>query len=68
MLTQKQFNAMYNAVNPIYNTLDDVPACWRDDVKALVDAGAIKGDGTHPISLRAETIKSLVIMRRMSQN
>ncbi len=68
MLTQEQFDLMYNAVNPVYNALEDVPACWRGDVKALVDAGAIKGDGTHPISLRAETIKGLVIMRRMSQN
>jgi len=68
MFTQEQFNAMYNAVNPIYNTLDDVPAYWRDDVKALIDAGYIRGDGTHPVALRAETIKSLVIMRRMLQS
>ncbi len=50
--------------NPIYKTLDDVPAYWRDDAKALVVAGAITGDGTNSFGLRRSELKAAIINKR----
>lgn len=52
--------------NPTYKDLKDVPEYWRDQVKAMLDAGAING-GTpaevNPtdVNIRKETLKGAIV-------
>ena len=68
-MTQERFNELANiwqdATNPIYNELADVPDYWRQDVEALIKAGVIKGDGVHAVAMRRETLKAVVVAKRM---
>ena len=71
-MTQEIFNALMNTYknqnDPLYRTLDDVPACWKDDAIALVKAGAIKGDGVNSFGVRASTLKAAIINKRYADN
>ena len=71
-MTQEIFNALMNTWqnqnDPLYRTLDDVPACWKDDAIALVKAGAIKGDGVNSLGVRASTLKAAIINKRYADN
>lgn len=51
-------------LNPTYNTLDDVPAYWRDDVKELIDRGIIQGTGGGKLGLTRSETKAAVIVKR----
>jgi hypothetical protein len=65
ILTQDAFNAMLNAVDPIYNTFDDVPVYWQNEIGQLTKEGYIKGDGVNPIAMRRSTLQSVIIAYRM---
>lgn len=45
IMTGKEFKKMYDEINPTYNTLDEVPSYWRDDIRELVEKGIIAGVG-----------------------
>lgn len=66
-VTQKEFEAMYNKVNPLYKTIDDVPSYWRQEVREMLDCGAING-GTagdpDDIGMRHEAIKAAIVAYR----
>lgn len=51
-------------LNPTYNTLDDVPSYWRDDIKELVGQGIIKGTGGEKLGLTRSECKAAVIVKR----
>lgn len=50
--------------NPIYNTLDEVPSYWRDDIRAMMDAGIIAGTGGGKLGLTHSECKAAVIVYR----
>lgn len=50
--------------NPSYDTLAQVPDYWRAETKALMDAEAIKGDGTVELGIRRETLRAAIINKR----
>lgn len=63
-MTQEQFNAMYNNINPLYTSLAQVPDYWQQETKALMDIGAIRGDGKTEIAIRDGELKAAIIARR----
>lgn len=67
-MTQDTFNKLMSAWqdqnDPLFRTLDDVPAYWKDDASALVKAGAIRGDGVNPLGIRASALKTAIISKR----
>jgi hypothetical protein len=71
-MTQDTFNNLMSTWqdqnDPIYKTLDDVPAYWKEDAAALVKAGAIKGDGVNSFGVRSSTLKAAIINKRYVDN
>lgn len=55
--------------NPVYVDLENVPASWKDQTKALLDAGAVNG-GTDAdtcatdLNLNKDTLKAAIIAAR----
>lgn len=50
--------------NPTYNTLDDVPGYWREDIRAMMDEGIIVGAGGGKLGLTKSEAKGAVIVWR----
>jgi N-acetylmuramoyl-L-alanine amidase len=71
-ITQDTFNKLMKAWqdqnDPLYITLDDVPAYWKDDATTLVKAGAIKGDGVNSFGVRQSILKAAIINKRYADN
>jgi len=61
------FNGLYNVVNPLYTSLAQVPDYWRDEVAAMMKAGAMKGDGKHEIAIRKESLQAVIIAYRLNK-
>lgn len=55
--------AAAESLNPVYNTLDEVPSYWRDDIRELVTQGIISGTGGKLGLTHSET-KAAVLVRR----
>lgn len=47
-----------------YNKIDDVPTWAQDTVRALMDAGALKGDDQGRLNLSLDMIRGMVIGQR----
>lgn len=68
-MTQAEFEAMYNKVNPLYKTIDDVPDYWKAEVREMLDCGAING-GTEAaknpddVNMRHETLQAAIVAYR----
>ena len=54
----------YDQINPCYTSLEQVPDYWRAEIRRLIEAGAIQGDGNTALSLRRETLQALAVMVR----
>ena len=71
-MTQEQFEAFYEKINPFIRTIDDVPDWMKPEVRKLLDAEIING-GTPKsvdpgdINMRLETLKAIVVAARMRQ-
>lgn len=66
-VTQKEFEAMYNVVNPLYKTIDDVPDYWKQVTRELLDCGAIDGgtaDNPDDVNMRREALKAAIVAYR----
>jgi hypothetical protein len=67
-MTQDTFNILMNIWqdenDPLYKTLDDVPAYWKEDAAALVETGAIRGDGTNSFGVRQCVLKAAIVNKR----
>lgn len=50
--------------NPTYNTLEDVPSYWREDIKTMMDEGIIAGTGGGKLGLSKSETKGAVIVWR----
>lgn len=72
-VTQAEFEAMYNKVNPLYKTIDDVPSYWRQEVREMLDCGAING-GTEAaknpddVNVRHEALQAAIVAYRAAAN
>ena len=67
IVTQAEFEAMYNVVNPLYKTIDDVPDYWKQVTRELLDCGAIDGgtaDNPDDVNMRRETLKAAIVAYR----
>ena len=68
-MTQKEFEAMYGKVNPLYKTISDVPSYWRQEVREMLDCGAING-GTEAaknpddVNMRREALQAAIVAYR----
>ncbi len=60
----KSFNGLYDIANPLYTSLGQVPDYWRQEVREMIQCGAIKGDGKHEISIRREPLQAAIIAFR----
>lgn len=64
-MTLERFKALLDQADPIYNELEDVPDYWREDVRQLIAAGAIRGNGTHAVAMRRSTLQAVVVAGRL---
>lgn len=68
-MTQKEFEEMYDKANPLYKTIDDVPSYWRQEVREMLDCGAING-GTEAaknpddVNMRHEALQAAIVAYR----
>ena len=63
----KQFKKMYDEINPTYNTLDEVPSYWREDIRELVEKGIISGVGGGKLGLTHSECKAAVLAKRIAE-
>ena len=66
-MTQAAFEAMYDKVNPLYKSIDDVPEYWQQEVRAMLDCGAIDGgtaDDPNDVNMRQEALKAAIVAYR----
>ena len=66
-VTQAEFNAMYDKVNPLYKTIDDVPSYWQQEVREMLDCGAINGgtaDNPDDVNMRHEALQAAIVAYR----
>ncbi len=63
----KQFKKMYDEINPTYNTLDEVPGYWREDIRELVEKGIISGVGGGKLGLTHSECKAAVLAKRIAE-
>ena len=69
-MTQEAFEAMYNKVNPLYKSIDDVPEYWQQEVRAMLDCGAIDGgtaDDPNDVNMRQEALKAAIVAYRAAR-
>lgn len=70
-LTEAQVRAVardeYKKQNPTYNTVDEVPAYWREDIRQLVEQGIISGVGGGKLGLTHSDCKAAVIAKRIRE-
>ncbi|MEG2638446.1 MAG: M23 family metallopeptidase [Clostridiales bacterium] len=55
----------FDRENPYYKNVKDVPNYWQADIKYLVDAGYILGDGTNQIAMRHSELKAIIVAKRI---
>lgn len=48
-----------------YKSIEDVPEFWREEIAALIKAGAIKGDGTGALNLNQTAAQVLAAVARL---
>lgn len=63
-MTGKEFKKMYDEINPTYNTIEEVPSYWREDIRELVEKGVINGTGDGKLSLTKSECKAAVMVKR----
>lgn len=64
MLTPEHPNDEEEEPMTRYNKIDDIPAWAQDTVRALMDAGALKGDEHGCIDLSRDMVRGMVIGKR----
>ena len=67
---QAAFEAMYDKVNPLYKSIDDVPDYWQQEVRAMLDCGAIDGgtaDDPNDVNMRQEALKAAIVAYRAAR-
>ena len=63
---RKLIEDVQNEMDPLYDTLEDVPSYWREDIKALMEKGIILGEG-EKLNLRRSTARCAVLIHRATR-
>ena len=66
-VTQKEFNAMYDKANPLYKTISDVPSYWQQEVREMLNCGAINGgtdSNPNDVNMRHEALQAAIVAYR----
>ncbi len=66
-MTQSEFETMYNKVNPLYKTIDDVPDYWKQAVREMLDCGTINGgtaNNPNDVNMRHEALQAAIVAHR----
>ncbi len=63
----KTFKKMYDEINPTYNTLEEIPSWWQEDIRELVEKGIINGTGGGKLGLTQSEVKAAVIAKRIRE-
>ena len=66
-VTRKEFEVIYNKVNPLYKTISDVPDYWKAEVRKMIDCGAINGgtaDNPNDVNMRYEALQAAIVAYR----
>ena len=58
------FDALYEQKNPLYTRLEQVPAYWQAETRALMEAGVLQGDGANPLHIRHDALGAVVAAGR----
>ncbi len=66
-MTAAEVKEIIRKENPTYNTIDEVPSYWRDDIKELVDKGIIAGTGGGKLGLTKSDCKAAVLAKRIRE-
>ena len=69
-VTQAEFEAMYDKINPLYKTISDVPDYWKQKVREMLDSGAINGgtaDNPDDINMRHEALQAAIVAYRAAK-
>ena len=53
------------ARNPRYETIDDMPECYRKEAQKLVDRGALRGVGGGDLNVSEDALRSMIVCQRM---
>ena len=61
---KKEAAAEFARQNPTYDTLDQVPDYWREDIRWLVDWGILKGNANGKLGLARSEAKAAVLVKR----
>ena len=64
---EKIVQEVMNRINPTYNTIDEVPSYWREDIRELVDKGVISGSGNGKLGLTHSDCKAAVLAKRIKE-
>lgn len=68
--TIRLFDELYRNKNPptvVYNTIDDIPSYWREEIKELIDKGIINGIGTGLGLTYSETKAAVIVYRGLKK-
>ena len=63
-IAKKEAAAEFARQNPTYDTLDQVPDYWREDIRWLVDWGILKGNANGKLGLARSEAKAAVLVKR----
>ena len=69
-VTQAEFEAMYDKINPLYKTISDVPDYWKQAVREMLDSSAINGgtaDNPDDINMRHEALQAAIVAYRAAK-
>ena len=58
------FKEEYAKLNPTYNTVGQVPAYWREDIRQLMELDIIQGTGNGKLGMTHSECKAAVIVKR----
>jgi hypothetical protein len=71
-MTDETFAKLYEKVNPMIRTIDDVPESLKPEIQALLDSGALNGGTTaavnpNDINMRLEEVRVAVVAARIAK-
>lgn len=62
---------MYDKINPTYKTIKDVPTYWQQEVREMLDCGAINGgtdSNPDDVNMRHEALQAAIVAYRAAVN
>lgn len=60
-MTKEELDWIYDKVDPVYTSLEQVPSRWLPETSELLENGVIKGDGVHEIFIRDSALVGTIL-------